>query len=410
LKSVYKIHDKNSANTMRRDKNIGNPTAMNCSKPWDWPLDKDQHRRRRNAYNWYKLLAQPTRATMCRILDYTKGADFTRKDVDLLPWNVDESEVIEEAMKSLRKEKKEVSGKPGKSSLKSCLKSSPKSGLKTSLLRDSEDTVKTRDNKHHFSRQDVGLLPFLEESEVIDEAMKSLKKEKTEKQKKKKKKDTFLKEELGNSLTSLETTSLNSSSGYLDASLTSLEASLNSSSGYSMDTSATSLETSLNSSSGFSDSSFNTLDQTLFERNKGGFEDEFKREVLDTIEAQEENHRKKEERQRKREQVEEEHKRKREARRQKRVEAKKTSTAKEFPEWKIEEDSKEVRRERAFQWYARLATPCRNDFKLRVADMASVDITEDDVDSLPWNLTGSRVNIAKMNYIARVSIMKQSER
>jgi hypothetical protein len=149
------------------------------------------------------------------------------------------------------------------------------------------------------------------------------------------------------------------------------------------------------------------LDQTLFERNKGGFEDEFKREVLDTIEAQEENHRKKEERQQKREQVEEEHKRKREARRQKRVEAKKTSTAKEFPEWKIEEDSKEVRRERAFQWYARLATPCRNDFKLRVADMASVDITEDDVDSLPWNLTGSRVNIAKMNYIARVSIMKQ---
>jgi hypothetical protein len=248
---------------------------------------------------------------MCRILDYTKGADFTRKDVDLLPWNVDESEVIEEAMKSLQKEKKEVSGKPGKSSLKSSpktsLKTNPKTSLKTSLLHGSEDTIKALgiadkskgENEHHFTRQDLGLLPSLEESEVIEQAMKFLNKE-WAKKKRTKKKAAFLKEELGNSLTSLETTSLNNSYGYLDASLTSLETSLNSSSGYSMDTSLTSLETSLNSSSGFLDSSFNTLDQP--------------------------GSRKKEERQRKRDQAEEEHKRKREERRQKRVEAKKTST------------------------------------------------------------------------------------
>jgi hypothetical protein len=158
-----------SNNAMGSDKKIGKPTAMKCSEPSEATLDKDQYRRMRNAYNWYKLLAQPTRATMCRILDYTKGADFTRQGVDLLPWIIEESKVSEEAMKSLKKEKKEVSGKPGKSS----------------LLDGGEDTVKTLD----FAAKSNGYHT----------------------------RQALLKEELGDSLTSLET-SLNSSSGYLDAS------------------------------------------------------------------------------------------------------------------------------------------------------------------------------------------------
>jgi hypothetical protein len=72
-------------------------------------------------------------------------------------------------MKSLKKEKKEVSGKPGKSS----------------LLDGGEDTVKTLD----FAAKSNGYHT----------------------------RQALLKEELGDSLTSLET-SLNSSSGYLDAS------------------------------------------------------------------------------------------------------------------------------------------------------------------------------------------------
>jgi hypothetical protein len=70
-----------SNNAMGSDKKIGKPTAMKCSEPSEATLDKDQYRRMRNAYNWYKLLAQPTRATMCRILDYTKGADFTSQGI-----------------------------------------------------------------------------------------------------------------------------------------------------------------------------------------------------------------------------------------------------------------------------------------------------------------------------------------
>jgi hypothetical protein len=90
---------------MGSDKNIGNPTAMNCSEPSKTTLDKDQYRRMRNAYNWYTLLAEPRKVTMHRILDYTKGVDFTNQDVGLLPWNREETEFIEEAMKSLKKEK-----------------------------------------------------------------------------------------------------------------------------------------------------------------------------------------------------------------------------------------------------------------------------------------------------------------
>jgi hypothetical protein len=131
-----------------------------------------------------------------------------------------------------------------------------------------------------FTHQDVGLLPWnLEETEVAEEAMKAIKKEKKEKtekkQKKKKKKETFLKEELGNSLTSLDT-SLNSSSDYMNASFTSLESSMN-------------------SSGGFLDASFNScldLDGTRYESEKGEESEtrefEVNCELLQTIKAEKE--------------------------------------------------------------------------------------------------------------------------
>jgi hypothetical protein len=65
--------------------------------------EKNQDYRRKNAYKWYKLFASPTRETMRRIVEYTKGPNFTRQDVDLLPWNFEETEVTEEAMKSPKK-------------------------------------------------------------------------------------------------------------------------------------------------------------------------------------------------------------------------------------------------------------------------------------------------------------------
>jgi hypothetical protein len=296
-----------SNNAMGSDKKIGKPTAMKCSEPSETTLDKDQYSRMRNAYNWYTLLAKPRRVTMHRILDYTKGADFTREDVGLLPWNPEGNKVIEEAMKSIKKEKKE----------------------------------------------------------------------KTEKKQKKKKKETFLKEELGNSLTSLDT-SLNSSSDYMNASFTSMESSMN-------------------SSGGFLDASFNScldLDDTRYEIEKGeesetgGFE--VNCELLQTIKAEEEcisnmtvSRQKWLERRQEREDQQ---------KRERREEAKKN------------DDSEDARRQRAFKWYARLSTPRRKEFKRQVTDLVSADITEDDIDLLPWNLTGSRVSISEMNAITRASV------
>jgi hypothetical protein len=73
----------------------------------------------------------------------------------------------------------------------------------------------------------------------------------------------------------------------------------------------------------------------------------------------------------------------------------------------IKKGRRDDRLERAFQWYTRMASPIRKDFKRRVADEDSIDITPEDVDLLPWNLTGKVVNIAKMNAIIRASILKQ---
>jgi hypothetical protein len=66
---------------------------------------KDQDRRRKRAYKLYKHYAKPTRASMCSTLDYVKDTDVTRQDLDLLPWNPEGTEVIKEAMKSLKKKK-----------------------------------------------------------------------------------------------------------------------------------------------------------------------------------------------------------------------------------------------------------------------------------------------------------------
>jgi hypothetical protein len=68
---------------------------------------EDKDRRRKEAYRLYKHYAKPTRASMCSIVDsHAKDTGITRQDVDLLPWNLEETEVIKAAMKSPKKKKK----------------------------------------------------------------------------------------------------------------------------------------------------------------------------------------------------------------------------------------------------------------------------------------------------------------
>jgi hypothetical protein len=69
-----------------------------------------------------------------------------------------------------------------------------------------------------------------------------------------------------------------------------------------------------------------------------------------------------------------------------------------------EDDGEIARRHRAYSWYSRMARPDRNEFKKRVELMNGADISPADVDLLPWNFSGSVVNIAKMNKIIRDGI------
>jgi hypothetical protein len=78
------------------------PTEVAAIPPRRQERERDQNRRKK-AYKWYKKFSKPTKATMCSIVDYTKDTDITRQDVDLLPWNLEETKVIKEAMKSQTK-------------------------------------------------------------------------------------------------------------------------------------------------------------------------------------------------------------------------------------------------------------------------------------------------------------------
>ena len=64
---------------------------------------------------------------------------------------------------------------------------------------------------------------------------------------------------------------------------------------------------------------------------------------------------------------------------------------------KAEANSEKARLERAYAWYSKLAQPSRDLFKKKITLIASIDITEEDVDLLPWTSSGAMVNIAKLN-------------
>jgi hypothetical protein len=70
----------------------------------------DQKLRRKKAYKLYKHLSKPTKAAFCSIVDsHAKDTDITRQDIDLLPWNLEETKVIKEAMKCPKEtEKKDM--------------------------------------------------------------------------------------------------------------------------------------------------------------------------------------------------------------------------------------------------------------------------------------------------------------
>lgn len=64
---------------------------------------------------------------------------------------------------------------------------------------------------------------------------------------------------------------------------------------------------------------------------------------------------------------------------------------------KAEANTDKARAERAYGWYTKLAMPKRDAMKKKITLIASIDISPDDVDLLPWNASGTMVNVAKLN-------------
>jgi hypothetical protein len=99
---------------------------------------------------------------------------------------------------------------------------------------------------------------------------------------------------------------------------------------------------------------------------------------------------------------EEKRKRRKEERRQKREAAKSNDTSGEDVKEIVVGTSNDARRRQlAFSWYSKMSEPDRSEFKRKVKALHSLNITPDDVDLLPWNATGSAVNIAEMNTLLR---------
>jgi hypothetical protein len=390
---------------------------------------EDQDRRRKKAYKLYKHYAKPTRENMCRILDYATDTDITRQDVDLLPWNPDKTEVIKEAMKSPKKkqkmEKKDMldsqSASPQKSpprgrgvvrivsskmirGTSAHSQGSRAAAQPTALTPNSEANgaasfvvkggkLVKKDVTSPGAKKKEAVTPGAKkkgttfsvvagklvksDAPKVKEAKKKDKTETSTDDKKKKKKDKKEKERDGR-----EDAAFAKSNG-CEKDTTLIKGQIGDSS--------TSLDISRNGSSGSADTTSSSWDQDHTQDHR------VSAEQLRTIK------------------VEEEHKRKKEERRRKREEATKKSMPAVDEQEKSTADTRsnikearcDDRLERAYQWYTRMATPSRKEFKRRVADVVSIDITPEDIDLLPWNLTGRVVNIAKMNAIIRASILKQ---
>jgi hypothetical protein len=378
-------------------------TEITSTPPHQHESEKTEDERRENAYYWYKLLDKPKKGTMCRIVECTKGPDFTRQDIDLLPWNFRETKVSEDAMNSPKTKQK----KKDKKLKKRDKKATERSGIEDTAV-ELEDNKK-KDEKETESSYIEEPAFKLEIATVLNDCNE---------------RPTLQKGDLGESWRSLDFMHVDKANkvngdklrptlpakGRMGESWTSLNFSWNEN----------------GSSSSLDDASYDSWAQDVI---RGEGDSEFdaawlKAEATEAAEEAEEaaaavaNYdmmhssfelapRIKTEKK-----VKEEHERKRDERKRKmeaaravretKVEVKEKITVEDTPS-----DMQDARRERAFQWYARMASPNRREFKQKVAAQDWIDIKSEDVDLLPWNESGSAVSVAKMNAMVRAGMQRQ---
>jgi hypothetical protein len=174
------------------------PTEISSMPLGRQESEKDQDRRRKKAYRCYKHYAKPTKASMCSIVDNcATNTDITRQDVDLLPWNTEETEVIRKVMKALKKRMK--TEKKDRKKAKEDKKKKEKDKEDKKKEKEKEDKKKKKKEKKeedHSGREDTASAKSNGES----------------------KRPTLLKGQMGDSSMTLDS-SLNNSSGSLYAGL-----------------------------------------------------------------------------------------------------------------------------------------------------------------------------------------------
>jgi hypothetical protein len=67
--------------------------------------DCSEEKRRSKAYKWYKRNAKPTKNNMCLVVDALGDTGISRRDIDLLPWNPDNTKIKKEEMKAPKEKK-----------------------------------------------------------------------------------------------------------------------------------------------------------------------------------------------------------------------------------------------------------------------------------------------------------------
>jgi hypothetical protein len=154
------------------------------------------------------------------------------------------------------------------------------------------------------------------------------------------------------------------------------------------------------------DNSDNVIDMSSFdlddERIKA--EDEQKKRAKELKHMEDENRRKTLENARKK--LQDERKQRQEKIRERiiaeEVEAKRKKEAKKAAQPAVpttEKNTDKARTQRAYSWYTKLAMPKREILKKKILLIPTIDITEEDVDLLPWNARGTMVNVPKLNAI-----------
>jgi hypothetical protein len=417
--------------------------------------ESSEEQRRKKAYKWYKNNAKPTKNNMCLVVDALGDTGISRQDIDLLPWNPDNTKVNKEEMKALKEKKADkTEGKADKKDKKKEV---------TLTATPSRPEIKVKKEREEEKKEALPkATPYRSKTEKKRDKEKAAEKEKKEKKDKKKaaekaaERSSKEEKQREDSLTSLD----HSSDAGSDA----------------------------DSYHGGKDFSRHDNEKREYEIGSRVYADQDEQHRTDKVE--EEHKRKREKRRREKEEskkrselakqkskaeFDERDKKEKEkkasefasrepkffAKRQERdasddsgvedftvecknvefapdlyAEQKRTYSVNEELERKREElaRKKDERRrlreeakeksmpkpeevtkahqdeslELAFKWYTRMAMPSRDEFKRQI-EIQRVEISTEDVDLLEWNAAGTRVtNISAMNNVIRARMLKEA--